>query len=150
LIETPEGNLSKGMRQLNGLYTQRFNRRHQRVGHLLQGRYKAILVDKENYLLELCRYVALNPVRAKIVKDPKDWKWSSYQATTGHKGIPCLTTDWILSQFGNKQKASREYQAFVSSEIKTESPLRAVRGQLFLGRENFIDGIKHLMSGQEN
>lgn len=125
LIETPEGNLSKGMRQLNGLYTQRFNRKHQRVGHLFQGRYKAILVDKDNYLLELCRYVVLNPIRAKIVKDPKDWKWSSYQATAGYRGIPCLTTDWILSQFGNKQKAFRQYLTFVSSGIKTESPLKA-------------------------
>ena len=150
LIETPEGNLSKGMRQLNGLYTQRFNRRHQRVGHLFQGRYKAILVDKDNYLLELCRYVVLNPIRAKIVKDPKDWKWSSYQATIGYRGIPCLTTDWILSQFGNKQKAFRQYLAFVSSGIKTESPLKDTKGQLFLGQENFIDEIKQLMSGKEN
>ena len=149
LIETPKGNLSKGMRQLNGLYTQRFNQRHQRVGHLLQGRYQAILVDKDNYLLKLCRYVVLNPVRAKIVKDPKDWRWSSYQATTGHKGIPCLTTDWILSQFGNKQKSSRGYQAFVSSGIKEASPLKAVKGQLFLGQENFTDEIKHLIRAKE-
>jgi len=73
-IETPEGNLSREMKQLNGLYTQRFNQRHRRVGHLLQRRYKAILVEKDNYLLALCRYVVLNPVRTKIVKDPKDWK----------------------------------------------------------------------------
>jgi putative transposase len=69
LMETPEGNLSRGMRQLNGLYTQRFNKKYQRVGHLLQGRYQAILVDKDHYLLTLCRYVVCNPVRAKIVKD---------------------------------------------------------------------------------
>jgi REP element-mobilizing transposase RayT len=151
LIETPYGNLSRGMRQLNGLYTQRFNQRHHRVGHLLQGRYKAILIDKENYLLELCRYIVLNPVRAKIVKDPKDWKWSAYQATTGHKGIPCLTTDWILSQFGKEQKAaSRGYQAFVLSGIKAESPLKAIKGQLFLGQDNFIDKIKHLIRDKEN
>ena len=151
LIETPYGNLSRGMRQLNGLYTQRFNQRHQRVGHLLQGRYRAILVDKDNYLLELCRYVVLNPVRAKIVKDPKDWEWSAYQAIIGHKGIPCLTTDWILSQFGKEQKAaSRGYQAFVHSGIKAESPLKAIKGQLFLGQENFIDKIKHLIRGKEN
>jgi REP element-mobilizing transposase RayT len=92
LIETPDVNLSRGMRQLNGLYTQRFNQRHKRVDQLFQGRYKAILVDKDNYLLELCRYVVLNPVRTKMVKNPKDWRWSSYQATTGYKGIPCLTT----------------------------------------------------------
>jgi len=151
LMETPYANLSKGMRQLNGLYTQRFNKRHQRVGHLLQGRYQAILVDKENYLLTLCRYIVLNPVRAKIVKDPQDWRWSSYQATTGYKKIPGLFTDWILSQFGEeKKKASRQYQAFVASGIKTESPLKEIKGQLFLGQENFIDKIKHLMSGKEN
>ncbi len=151
LIETPEANLSRGMRQLNGLYTQRFNQRHQRVGHLFQGRYKAILVDKDNYLLELCRYVVLNPVRAKIAKDPKDWRWSAYQATTGHQGIPCLTTDWILSQFAREQKAATIlYQAFVSSGIKAESPLKAIKGQLFLGQDNFIDEIKHLMQGKEN
>lgn len=151
LIETPYGNLSKGMRQLNGLYTQRFNKRHKRVGHLFQGRYKAILVDKDNYLLELCRYVVLNPVRAKIVKDPRDWRWSSYQATINHKGIPCLTTDWILSQFDKERKAaSRQYQAFVLSGIKAESPLKAIKGQLFLGQENFIDEIKHLIRGKEN
>ena len=69
LMETPEGNLSRGMRQLNSLYTQRFNKKHQRVEHLLQGRYQAILVDKDHYLLTLCRYVMLNSVRAKIVKD---------------------------------------------------------------------------------
>ncbi|NVK43915.1 MAG: transposase [Oceanospirillaceae bacterium] len=66
LIETPEGNLSQGMRQLNGVYTQRFNRQHRRVGHLLQGRYKAILVEKDAYLLELARYIVLNPVRAEM------------------------------------------------------------------------------------
>ena len=152
LMETPYGNLSRGMRQLNGLYTQRFNQRHQRAGHLFQGRYKAILVDKDNYLLELCRYMVLNPVRAKIAKDPKDWRWSSYQATTGHdQGIPCLTTDWILSQFGKEQKkTSSLYQAFVSFGIKAESPLKAIKGQLFLGQENFIDEIKHLIRGKEN
>jgi len=151
LIETPEGNLSRGMRQLNGLYTQRFNQRHQRVGHLFQGRYKAILVDKDNYLLTLCRYIVLNPVRAKIVKDPRDWKWSTYRATAGYdQGIPCLTTDWILSQFGKEQKAaSGQYQAFVLSGIKAESPLKAIKGQLFLGQENFIDEIKHLIRDKE-
>ena len=77
VIETPDGNLSKGMRQLNGVYTQTFNRRHRRVGHVFQGRYKAIIVEKESHLLELCRYVVLNPVRAGTVKHPREWKWSS-------------------------------------------------------------------------
>ncbi len=77
LIETPDANLSKGMRQLNGLYTQDFNRTHKRVGHVYQGRYKAILVEKQAYLLELARYIVLNPVRAEMVRSAKDWKWSS-------------------------------------------------------------------------
>lgn len=81
LVETPDANLSAGMRQLGGIYTQRFNRRHNEVGHLFQGRYKSILIEKENYLLELSRYIVLNPVRAKIVADPADYSWSSYAAT---------------------------------------------------------------------
>lgn len=77
------------MRQLNGPYTQQFNQRHQRVGHLIQGRYQVILLDEDNYLLSLCRYIVLNPVRVKIVKDPKEWEWSTYRATAGYKkGIP--------------------------------------------------------------
>jgi len=108
-------------------------------------------VDKDNYLLSLCRYIVLNPVRAKIVKDPGDWKWSTYRATAGYDpGIPCLTTDWILSQFGKEQKAAvNRYQAFVRSGIKAASPLKAIKGQLFLGQENFIDEIKHLIKGKE-
>ena len=78
VVETPDGNLSKGMRQLNGVYTQASNRRHQRTGHLFQGRFKAILVDKDSYLLELARYVVLNPVRALMVAHPGQWQWSSY------------------------------------------------------------------------
>ena len=83
LIETPEGNLSQGMRQLNGVYTQGFNRRHNRVGHLFQGRFKAIVVDRDSYLLELCRYIVLNPVRAGEVSRPEEYRWSSYRATAG-------------------------------------------------------------------
>ena len=81
IVETPDGNLSRGMRHLNGVYTQRFNSKHKRVGHLFQGRYKAILVDKDSYLLELCRYVVLNPVRAKMVEAPGNWQWSSFLVT---------------------------------------------------------------------
>src|SRR5207247_381934 len=83
LLETPQGNLSAGMRQVNGVYTQRFNRRHGRVGHIFQGRFKAILVERESYLLELCRYLVLNPVRAGIVRQPERYRWSSYRATAG-------------------------------------------------------------------
>ncbi len=150
LIETPEGNLSKGMRQLNGLYAQRFNQKHQRVGHLLQGRFQSILVDKDNYLLELSRYIVLNPVRAGIVKNPKDYKWSSYLATCGNQKIPGLFSDWILSQFAeNKEKASRLYQSFVLSGIKTASPLEEVKGQLYLGKGTFMDQIAPLLQGKD-
>ena len=101
LIETPQPNLSRGMRQLNGVYTQVFNRRHHRVGHLLHGRFSAILVEKEPHVLELCRYVVLNPVRAKAVTWPGDWLWSSYCATVGELPAPAwLTMDWVLGQFG--------------------------------------------------
>lgn len=78
LIETPEGNLSKGMRQLNGVYTQASNRRDGRTGHPFQGRFKGILVDKDSYLLELRRYVVLNPARAGMVRRAQSWRWSSY------------------------------------------------------------------------
>jgi putative transposase len=83
LVETPESNLSLGMRQLNGVYTQRFNRSQNRVGRVFQGRYKAILVEKGSYLRELARYIVLNPVRARLVRSAKDWAWSSYSATAG-------------------------------------------------------------------
>ncbi len=83
MIETPEANLTKGMRHLNGVFTQRSNRRHKRSGHLFQGRYKAILVDRDSYFLELARYIVLNPVRAAMVKHPRLWVWSSYGTTIG-------------------------------------------------------------------
>ncbi len=151
LIETSEANLSRGMRQLNGTYGQHFNKKHQRVGHLFQGRYKSILIDKEDYLLQLSRYIALNPIRANLIKDPKDWSWSSYSQFIGFtKGIPCLFTDWILAQFGSKRKAAiKAYQKFVLSEIDVESPLRKVKGQLFLGSDQFMENIEHLIKEQE-
>jgi len=102
LLETPEPNLVRGMRRLNGVYTQAFNRRHERVGHVLQGRYKAIVVDKDSHLLELCRYVVLNPVRSHMVKRPEDWPWSSYRATVGFSSAPAFpSTDLTLGLFGN-------------------------------------------------
>ena len=116
LIETPDGNLSIGMRQLNGVYTQLFNKWHGRTGHLFQGRYKAILIQKDSHLLEVCRYVVLNRVRAKMIERPEDWKWSSYLATAGKAKPhphPSLTTDWVLGQFNRKRgKAEQEYRQF--------------------------------------
>jgi REP element-mobilizing transposase RayT len=101
VVETPEANLSKAMRQLNGVYTQAFNRRHDRVGHVLQGRFKAIVVDRDSYLLELCRYVVLNPVRAKTTRKPDTYPWSSYRATAGLAATPAfLAVDWLLLPIG--------------------------------------------------
>ena len=88
VVHTRQANLPQLMRHVNGVYTQRFNRRHGLVGHLFQGRYKASLVDRESYLLEVCRYVDLNPVRAGLVAQPGDWPWSSYAAHTGRFSPP--------------------------------------------------------------
>ena len=152
LIETPDGNLSKGMRHLNGVYTQTFNRRHKRVGHVFQGRYKAILIQKESHLLEICRYVVLNPVRANMVKQPKDWKWSSYQATAGKgKPHPCVKFDWILGQFTEKRRAAeKKYREFVNAGIGRESIWKEVRGQSILGKEDFVDSLIGVVKGHED
>ncbi len=124
LIETPDGNLSEGMRQLNGIYTQKFNRSHARTGHVFYGRFKSIVVDKDSHLLELCRYVVLNPVRAGMARHPKDYPWSSYCATAGlKKKLDFLSTDWILAQFGNDRKqAQPKYRRFVLAGISEGSP----------------------------
>ena len=107
LIETIDPTLSHGMRHLNGVYTQSFNRRHHRAGHVFQGRYKAILVQKDTHLMALCRYVILNPVRAKMVKKPEDWKWSSYPTTLSAVSKPVwLTTDLDTRAVCPKQKDS--------------------------------------------
>lgn len=141
LVETVDGNLSKGMRQLNGLYTQRFNRRHGLVGHLFQGRYKAILVQKEGHLLELTRYVVLNPLRAHMVNVLEDWRWSSHPIVTGQVAAPAwLDKDWLLGQFGTERsEALRRYREFVLAGTGLPSPLRGTRHQLFLGDDAFVE-----------
>jgi len=152
LIETPDGNLSLGMRQLNGVFTQLVNKRHGRTGYLLQGRYKAILIQKDSHLLEVCRYVVLNPVRAKMVEKPEDYQWSSYLATAGRaKPHPCLTTDWVLRQFGRKRgKAVQEYREFVHWGIGQKTIWTAVRGQVLLGEDDFVDKLAdHLKKHQD-
>jgi len=140
IIETPRTNLSLGMRQLNGIYTQVYNRRHRRVGHLFQGRFKAILVERDAYLLELCRYVVLNPVRARVVRQPGQWKWSSYRATAGLVPAPRhLTVDWVLSQFGSEsQKAKTNYRRYVEEASDVPSPWEKLKGQVYLGSDEFV------------
>jgi len=140
LIETLDPTLSRGMRQLNGVYTEECNRRHRRTGHVFQGRFKAILVERDAYLLELARYVILNPVRAKMVRRTQDWPWSSYRATAGLENAPSfLTTDWILEQFAAaKAKAQKAYRKFVS-EGRGATVWENLRGQIYLGSDAFIE-----------
>lgn len=96
MLETTAPNLATGMARLNGVYTQRFNRVYGRVGHVFQGRYKAQVIQTEVHLLEACRYVVLNPVRAGLVNDPADWQWSSYCASAGlAPALSCLDEEWV-------------------------------------------------------
>lgn len=112
LIQTPDRNLSKGMRQLNGVYTQASNRHHRRIGHLFQWRFKAILVDSDAHLLELVRYVVLNPVRAGRVKKPANWTWSSYRASVGlESAAPWLAVDSLLAQFAKRRSLAQQRYA---------------------------------------
>lgn len=148
LIETPEANLSRSMRQLNGVYTQTYNRRHGLVGHLLQGRFKAILVEKESYLLQLCRYIVRNPMAAGLTETPEEWPWSSFLATAGLVALrQGLSVDWILSQFGeSRHEAQARYRAFVSAGSVKDRPWEALSGRTFLGSEEFIDRLGPLLS----
>ncbi len=140
VVETVEGNLSKGMRQLNGVYTQYFNQTHQRVGHVFQGRYKGIIVDKDSYLLELSRYVVLNPVRAKLVRKLEKWQWSSYGAMLGEQSVPdWLETDWLLSQFSvQRKRAIAKYKDFVRAGVGLPSLWTELSKQIYLGDQHFV------------
>jgi REP element-mobilizing transposase RayT len=141
VVETIDGNLSRGMRQLNGLYTQRFNRRHGMAGHLFQGRYKAILVQREAYLLELSRYVVLNPLRVNMISSLDDWRWSSYPSMVGNAPVPAwLNTAWLLSQFGASRAVSvSHYRQFVMAGVGLPSPILNTQHQLLLGDADFIE-----------
>lgn len=139
VVETLDGNLSRGMRQLNGDYARWFNFHHTVVGHLFQGRYHAILIQRDSYLLALSRYVVLNPVRGGIVATPHAWPWSSYLMTTGTVAAPIwLDTAWILSQFADEGSAAiHAYREFVAAGRGLPSPLRHTRHQLVLGDADF-------------
>ncbi|TKB46044.1 REP-associated tyrosine transposase [Thalassotalea mangrovi] len=147
LLETPEPNLSTGMRQLNGVFTQKFNWRYKRQGHLFQGRYKAILVQRENYFLELCRYIVLNPVRAKgLVSRLDEWRWSSYLSTIGKISSPnWLATDKTLSLFAsNRAAATLQYQRFVSQGADVEI-WQHLKNQVFLGDLDFVNNALDML-----
>lgn len=153
ILETPKGNLLKVMHGINGSYTGYFNRRYGRVGHLFQGRYKGIIVDKDNYLLELSRYVHLNPLRAKIVERPELYEWSSYPAYVGkQKERKWMEYSWILSKFGNKKNAARRnYRKYVEEGLKgkMDTPLKDLYAQVILGGEEFREKIRKMLKSQK-
>lgn len=136
LVETPHANIAIGMRQLNGLYAQRFNRRHGRVGHLFQGRYAAILIQKERHFLRAARYVVRNPVRANLCASPEQWRCSSCAATAGLVPPPAfLTVEPLRRCFGDGGAGCTGYLEFVSKE---DSTFRAdLRGEIYLGDDVF-------------
>jgi len=148
LIETLDGNLSKGMRQLNGVYTQRFNRRHGRVGHVFQGRYKAIIVEKDAYLLALARYIVLNPVRTRMADHPDGWLWSSYRATAGLCARPIwLSTGWLLDVFAtHRVEAMKRYCEFVAEGKSQCTPWKKLKNQIYLGSDSFVKNIQSKVS----
>jgi putative transposase len=144
VVETVDGNLSAGMRQLNGVYTQLHNRAHGRVGHVFQGRFKAIIVQREAYLLELARYVVLNPVRAHMCALPELWPWSSYHATIGKvPPQPWLQTQWLLAQFGSHPAAATAaYIDHVRAGVGLPSVWESLQDQLYLGDAAFADALR--------
>jgi REP element-mobilizing transposase RayT len=144
LVETVEPNLSSGMRHLNATYSAYFNRRHKLVGHVFQGRFKAILCQRETYLLELSRYIVLNPVRAKFVERPEQWWWSSHRALIGLSEPPdWLDTSLVLAHFGGNDRATvARYVEFVEQGRGKPSPLNAVRHQTVLGDEDFVARLR--------
>ena len=137
LLETPEANLSRAMRQLNGIYSQGFNRCHRWSGHVFEGRFHAQVVDKEAYLRGVCRYIVLNPVRAGLVVHPCQWPWSSYAATAGEQSVPTfLSVDWVLALGDTLERAAaeRRYRQFVAAGLaETVTPLELDPSGLLVG-----------------
>jgi len=143
LVETLRPTLSKGMREVNGVYTQGFNVRHGRVGHVLQGRYKAVLVEKDTHLLELSRYIVLNPVQAGMTETAGIWPWSSYRAVMGKAPAPeWLAIDETLHLFHTKRgPARRAFARFVADGINADDPFDQMPRAGFLGSESFIESV---------
>ncbi len=146
LLETPRGNLSQILHHINGAYTTYYNVKHRRSGHLFQGRFKAILVEKDPYSEELSRYIHLNPVRAGLVKNPSEYRWSSYRYYIGEQREPeWLTTALILGYFGGHGRSTyQKYRRFVEEGLATElkNPLGDVMASTFLGGEEFIERVR--------
>lgn len=151
LIETKRANLSRGMRQLNGHYSQLISRRYELVGHLFQGRYKAILVQKESHLLEVSRYIVLNPLRAGMVSSLDEWPWTSHHYLIGARHPPAwFKRDWLLSQFAKTQAdAIAAYHGFVQAGVGQVSPLAGTRHGVLLGNDDFVSAHQQSHSAEE-
>jgi REP element-mobilizing transposase RayT len=152
LLETPGGNLSQIMRHINGAYTTYFNIKRKRAGHLFQGRFKAILVEADEYAVELSRYIHLNPVRAGIVEEPGEYPWSSFQSYIGKNKTPdWLRTGFVLNYFGtNKADAGNRYKTFVEELLGKEydSPLKGTIGSAILGTPGFVETVTEIHVGK--
>jgi hypothetical protein len=136
------------MRHINGVYTQTYNRRHAKVGHLFQGRFKAILVHRDAYFLEVCRYVDLNPVRAGMVKQPQEWAWSSYRAHTDRTCGPCwldsATLHRWLAPHAPHRDGPKTYARFVAQGRSVKLWKDALSGQIYLGDATFVQTMQAL------
>ncbi len=149
LIETPEPNLGRGMGRLSMTYSQWFNREHGRRGHLFAGRYKAILLEKDAWLLALCRHVALNPVRLGAVNRVDQWRWSSYRALAFGEAEPVwLTHDWVLAALGGGEAARAAWRDYVDQGLEAPSPWGALRARHYLGGEAFLGGMAARLEGR--
>ena len=147
LVSTPLGELGRWMRHVNGDYARYFNLRYRRVGHLWQGRYKAILVDGERYLLECSRYIHLNPNRARLTRPAERYRWSSYRNYVGGQSVvPWVEVDTVLESFGGDGRAYRKYCESGKGEKQVSPFERAVAG-LVLGGEAFVQRIGELVKG---
>lgn len=145
IIETPIPTLSRGMQWLNGGYAQWFNRRHRRVGHLFQGRFHGVIIDEDRYLLQVLRYIVNNPVRAKMVARPEQYRWSSYRAIAGYEPAPSwLAVDRVLALFGpDRSQAQADYRDIVNGCMgDPESPFASVVQRIFLGSAEWQDEVK--------
>ena len=150
VVEVPEANLSKGMRQLNGVYTQHVNRRHDQGGPIFHGRFKSILLEKKNYLLPVCRHVVTNPVRLKGAPNFSSYKWSSYRALAGQVKTPTfLHKADVLSHFGKREKdAQRKYREYVKKGVGENSPLEKRKKQVLLGSNRFLSEMQPILLGE--
>ena len=152
-VQTPRGNLSAGMQFFNGSYSSYFNARHGRVGHVFQGRYKAILVESRGHYQELSRYIHLNPVRAGLVRRPEEWPWGSCKGYLGPSArLPWITYSQVLGEFGRDEATARRlYRRYVLEGMteRAESPLKEAVHGLILGSEAFVETIRKKLRGQK-